>query len=107
MKKQFIIVMASVLMLVGSGQARAGTWTTLDMTGASETYVCSVDTGNIVGTYHVSGIFHGFTYNGTSWTTRDYGDYPNARTSVMGIDGSNIVGFYRLDPDNYYHGFLL
>jgi hypothetical protein len=98
-----MIVICAAIVFFCSVHAMAGTWTTIDIPGASNTYVESIDGSNIVGTYDVSGYFHGFTYNETSWATLDY---PGARTSVMGIDGSNLVGFYRLDSSNYYDGFL-
>jgi hypothetical protein len=100
MKKLFIICVA--ITLFGAGHAMAD-WVTLDYPGAVETWITEIDGSNLVGTYHVSGYFHGFLYNGTSWTTLDY---PGARTSISGIDGSNLVGHYRVDPSNYYHGFL-
>jgi hypothetical protein len=64
-------------------------------TGAYDTY-----NGNIVGAYGN----HGFLYDGTTWTTLDM---PGASTTwAFGIDGSNIVGVYRIGTSGFSHGFL-
>jgi len=102
MKTQSILVLTIVLF--GMGYAMAGSWTTLDAPGATNTSVCGADGSNLVGFYNHSWFpdNHGFFYDGTNWTTLDA---PGASgTSVYGIDGSNLVGAYTNGSGN--HGFL-
>ena len=58
----------------------------------------------IVGDYRSGGVWHAFTYDGTTYTSFDH---PQAasETTAYGISGSNIVGAYK-DGSNKYHGFL-
>jgi len=76
---------------------------TLDYPRADETWITKVEGSNVVGTYQISGIFHGFHYDGTGWTSLDY---PGAITSIWGIEENNLVGYYRIAPSEDYHGFL-
>jgi len=89
------ITICSVIVLFSSGYARAGTWTTLDYPGASNTTVNGISGSSIVGGYYdSSGNGHGFLYNGTTWTTLDY---PGAfATEAYGINISRIVGLHGL-----------
>ena len=90
------------MVLFGSGYAIAGTWTTLEMPGASWTEPHGIDGSNIVGDYWDGSHDHGFLYNGSSWTTLDM---PGANwTIAKGIDGSNIVGYYY--DGSHYCGFV-
>jgi hypothetical protein len=92
-----------VIVLLSTGYARAGTWTTLDAPGAIHTCITGIDGSKLVGSYtDVSGD-HGFLYNGTTWTTLDM---PGAAsTYIQNVDGSNFVGFY-YDSSGYEHGFI-
>ena len=71
MKKQFIIMMASVLMLVDSGQARAETQftiTDLGTLGGSISYAYGInDSGQVAGWSYLAGnsAWHAFLYDGT------------------------------------------
>ena len=49
-----------------------------------------------------SGKYHGFLYNGTSYTTLD-DSLALYDTWACGISGNNIVGIY--DDSSGYHGF--
>ena len=76
-------------------------WTMpLDKEGESHTLMYDTDGGNHVGAYY-SGSYtnpqHGFVYDGTTWTDKDWPGMHS--TSVAGIDGSNLVGCYRLIPE--------
>jgi len=89
-------------MLLGTGYARAGIWTTLDYPGAKTTEAYGISGSNIVGWYMDSSGVHGFLYDGTTWTTLDM---PGAtETIINGINGSNIVGVYR--DSSGEHSFL-
>ena len=85
-------------MLFSTGYARAGTWTTLDAPGAfgEATEVFGISGNNLVGKYEdAHGFFHGFIYNGTSWTTLQMPG--GADVCPYGIDGSNVVGSHSID----------
>ena len=84
-----------MVVLFGTGYAMAGTWTTTDLKkpGAPYgTFSRGIDGSNIVGCYWGADVYwHGFLYNGSSWTTLDM---PGAKgTYAYGIDGSKIVGY--------------
>ena len=54
--------------------------------------------------YAASFSFHGFIYDGTTYTTLDV---PGASyTYAYGIDGGNIVGRHTLYIDGRYHDFI-
>jgi hypothetical protein len=97
----------AVILLFGSAYATAGTWTTLDYPGATQSYVSGISGNKIVGYYGRSGNEHGFLYDGTNWTTIDM---PGASaTLVRGISGNIIVGEYAFSGSGwltYYHSFL-
>ena len=109
MKK--LIVFCALIVSLCTNYARAeGTWTTLDMPGASLTRIFGIDGSNIVGVYSFNPGFddHGFVFDGTNWTTLDM---PGAMsTYATGIDGTNIVGYAYYIDYNYgavrAHGFL-
>jgi hypothetical protein len=58
-----------------------------------------------VGLYlDANGVENGFLYDGTTWNTLNF---PGAKgTGVVGIDGNNLVGYYRKSPNGLAHGFL-
>jgi len=94
----------AVILLFGSAYATAGTWTTLDYPGATQSYVSGISGNNIVGYYGRSGNEQGFLYDGTNWTTIDM---PGATTTlVRGISGNIIVGEYSNSVFPLYHSFL-
>jgi len=99
----YLFVFMINLFALGSVDAMAGIWTTIDVPGeygAWPTMASDIDGDNIVGSY---GFGHSFLYNGTSWTTLDM---PGAFwTEAHGIDGSNIVGTYG-DASGGQHGFF-
>jgi len=71
--------------------------------GAGATYAYGIEGGNIVG-YYRDGSYnsHGFSYDGTTYTTLDV---PGAgATYAYGIGGGNIVGAYYVGGS--YHGFI-
>ena len=79
-------------------------YTTLDVPGATSTYVRDIDGSNIVGFYTNSdGLgYHGFSYDGTTYTTIEV---PGANeTYAYGSDGGNIVGWY--NDAGGVHGFI-
>jgi len=95
---------ASVILaaLAGGGEAKADTWTTLDMPGTSCVIPEDISGNNIVGYYRDASGVHGFLYNGTNWITLDM---PGAsETQPDGISGSNIIGRY--NNGSVDHGFL-
>jgi hypothetical protein len=79
------IAICAVIVLLGSGYALAGTWTTLDYPGTGGwTQATGISGNNIVGRYQDnSGNIHGCLYNGGSWTGLPI--IPSC------IDGSTIV----------------
>jgi len=92
-----------VTAILFSSCALAGTWTTLEKPGATETNAYGIDGNNIVGNYVQDDVGHGFLYDGLTWTTLDA---PGAiATYVQSISGNNIVGYY-MDGAGHYAGFL-
>ena len=92
--------------LVGVSQTPAGTWTTLDMPGKSDTVPFSISGNSVVGRYAdvnaQTEAWKGFYYNGTTWAALNVPGANN--TQAFGIDGNNIVGWY--DTSGPYQGFL-
>ena len=83
-------------------------WKTLKVPSPRDTYATGVSGSNVVGLYSdASGIFHGFLYNGSTYTTLDA---PTAiqvnglGTYANGISGNVIVGLFQ--DDSTGHGFL-
>lgn len=82
----------------------AGLTTILDVPGSkvNSTIVAAVSGSNFVGAYQDAGnIYHGFLYNGATYTTFDTPG--GTLTQVVGMSGGNIVGDY---SDNTEFGFL-
>jgi hypothetical protein len=101
MKRLITICLAMVLL--GSSYAMAGTWTTIDMPGAYNTYPQGISGNNVVGwSYDEYDNKHGFLYNRTTsnWTPLDKPGV--SETYPQGISGSDIVGSYY---DGDLHGF--
>jgi hypothetical protein len=77
------------------------------MPDAYGTEIYDIDGSNIVGSYtDTNSRFHGFLYDGTSWTTLDM---PGATdTYILGIDGDVIVGSYKdyINSVERTHGFV-
>jgi hypothetical protein len=103
MKKRLLFIIG--MLLCFSVSVNAITWTTLDnpVPGASNTHITDIDGSNIVGSFDLTQgsttSTYGFLYNGTTWTTLNFA------TTVYGIDGSRLVGYY-LDDDGGRHGFF-
>ena len=98
MKKQFIIMMASVLMLVGSGQVMAVTQytiTDLGTLGGDYSYVTGInDSGQVAGFSYITGTTteHAFLYDGGNMT--DLGTLGGSRSKARGInDSGQVVGW--------------
>jgi probable HAF family extracellular repeat protein len=87
--------------------AAQGTFTTIDVPGATGTNVTGINPrGDIVGQYtDADGVEHGFLLSGGEFTMIDV---PSAMsTSAIGINPEgDIVGAYT-SPDGRSHGFLL
>jgi hypothetical protein len=78
----------------------------INVPGATATQAFGITTtGQVSGTYYVSGVGHGFLKDGASYTTIDY---PGASfTSIRGIspDGTKLAGAF-VDASGHVHGFL-
>jgi hypothetical protein len=82
-----------------------GSLTILNKPGALFTEATGIDGGNIVGDYYIGAeYYHGFLYDGSSWSTLDA---PWAtHTFPKGISGDKIVGYYVDAVDGSTHGFV-
>ena len=85
------------------------TWQTLDVQGATSSYIDQIDGNKMVGNYVTAAMaandWKGILYDGSNWTTIEY---PTAAsTSVYDIDDANIVGTYRVGSysGGTFHGF--
>jgi hypothetical protein len=81
MRDAIVTTILTVIVLGITPFATAGTWTTLDRPGASNTWAYGIDGSNIVGGSSTGS----FLYDGSTWTTIDTYNY------AYDIDGSNIV----------------
>lgn len=100
-----LIILSFVLGLTRSVFAISYTYTTIDVPGASDTFVFGVnDAGQMVGHYYDASGQHGFSLSGGSFSTIDF---PGASVTVAnGInDTGQTVGYYR--DGSMYRGFLL
>jgi hypothetical protein len=68
----------------------------------------SIDGGNIVGEYTDNqGIFHGFLFDGTTYTTLDDPLFMGAGSTIAnGIDGDNIVGYTSANAGQLIASFI-
>ena len=88
-----------------------GVYTTVDVPGAATTYAYGInDAKHIVGFYQNGSIYHGFFFDGQSFTDIDYpgGDYGS--TFPVGINNNGqIIGWYAGTYNSRYgiHGFVL
>jgi hypothetical protein len=102
--KTFLTSAAAACLILFAGASAQGELlnvTTLYVPGAIDTEAYGIDGGNIVGYYKDGSYnYHGFSYDGTTYTTLDVPGASN--TEAYGIDGGNIVGYYY---DGSYHGF--
>jgi len=80
-------------------------WHQLDNPDAELTYLYEVEGAYLVGAYTDSTGLHGFHYDSVmeAWQTIDH-PQGGTHTALHGIDGNNMVGFYR-DSNNNFHGF--
>jgi hypothetical protein len=104
-----LMVSLCILHLSVRATYAAPIWQSLDAPlGTDGTGVNTAAGNNIVGCYgNSSGPmgwgWHGFLYNGATWTTFDY---PGAlETAVLGINGTDLLGWY-LDSSSRSNGFL-
>ncbi|MBN1683510.1 PEP-CTERM sorting domain-containing protein [Candidatus Bathyarchaeota archaeon] len=81
--------------------------TSINAPDASITFPRGIDNSNIVGYYlDTSSKYHGFLYNGSTWTTIDNPmAYGNSATYIEGIEGNYLVG-YHYDEFSNPHGFI-
>jgi len=88
-----LITVWMVIVLFGTGYARAGTWTTLDLPGEipHHSWITGISGNNLVG-YTLYADVSNFLYNGTNWTSLDIPDALGS-ANVMDISGNNIVGY--------------
>ena len=91
------------LFLVSSAHADLLNAATFDVPGAFRTYTYGTDGGNIVGYYSDGSDHHGFSYDGSTYTTLDVSGASNAY--VRGIDANNIAGYY-IDDSGVYRSFV-
>ncbi|HEX4415867.1 MAG TPA: PEP-CTERM sorting domain-containing protein [Lacipirellulaceae bacterium] len=101
--KPLKLVVAALLLTVATSTARAITYKTLDDPGSIRTDAFGISGNNIVGMY-ANSFYHGFLYDGTTYTPIDNPAATNF-TVASGIDGNNIVGDYS-DSSGKDHGFL-
>ena len=111
MKKQFIIMMVSVLMLVGSGQVMAVTpytITDLGTLGGSESFASGINnSGKVVGYSPIAenSDYHAFLYEGT--TMNDLGTLGGSESYAFGINNSGqVAGYSGTTGNSAHHAFL-
>jgi len=103
-KRMLFLLSVFAFVMTLSGLAHADyNFTTFDVPGA-RTSVIGIDGNNIVGQYYGSNMWHGFLYDGKTYTTLTVqgSNYNSARS----IDGNNIVGAYRDSISNNMHTYL-
>lgn len=97
----------TLILLSLSAFVAAGTWSTLDFPGATDTVITGIDGNILVGNYFENPrLSHGFIYDGRAWTSFDVTG--STEMKVTGIAGNNIVGWY-LDSGTGWgneHGFV-
>src|SRR5206468_717126 len=99
-----------LIAIAASSQASDYTFTTLDYPGALDTYPHGVSGSTVVGSYQnriPNTAFHGFIYNGSTFTTLDA---PKAALSLSGtyltgVSGGTVAGYYE-DSSYAFHGFI-
>jgi hypothetical protein len=85
---------------------RGGVYTTLDFPDSLSTTAYGISGNNIVGDYQDSdGIYHGFLYDGTNWSTLNVPFPGSTSTKTYGISGNTVVGEY-VDSSLVHHGFV-
>ena len=96
-------IFALLLWAAAASPSLAITYTTIDYPASNRTDADGISGNSIIGTY-ANDFYHGFLYNGTTYTPIDYPGGANY-TIVNGIDGNNLVGDYS-DSSGKDHGFL-
>lgn len=90
----------------GAGPSPAGTYTTVEVPGASYTAVTGVNNrGTIVGYYGDDSTEHGFIESGGELTTVDVPGTDHTRLTSIN-DAGTVTGSYLTDYGNVTHGFL-
>lgn len=110
MKTQYLLVLVSLSSLLATVSASAQlTYTTLNgPTGATNVWAEGISGNTIVGYYQdASQKFHGFSYDGSSYTTlNDPLAGKSLGTQAYGVSGNDIVGWYSDAVTGNLHGFL-
>ena len=108
MPRGIALLLAVVSLSMASESVQATTFIALPVNpaGANETEPWGISGNTMVGNYFGPGSWppQGFSYNGTTYTTLNV---PSATqgTFPLGIDGTNIVGYYR-SSGAFTHGYL-
>jgi hypothetical protein len=101
------ILLAAVVIVTGTKQTLAITFTTIDYPGATSTTASGIQGNTIVGRYvDASNAQHGFVDvdNGATYTPLDVPSTLGSNTNARGISRGNIAGFYS-DSSSVFHGF--
>ena len=104
--KNLLHMFSLALGITSAAFGQGGTFTPIDFAGSTSTLAWSNNkSGDIVGTYTIAGLTHGFKLSGGRFTTIDYPGAAN--TDVRGINNrGDVSGIYR-NADGVFHGFLL
>jgi hypothetical protein len=104
--KNLLLAFGVALGAASTAMGQGGGYTAIDFPGSSQTLAWAINrAGDIVGSYTVAGVTHGFKLAGGQFTTIDY---PGAAsTDARGINNrGDVSGIYQ-SADNVSHGFLL
>lgn len=101
--KRFLLSLLLMAGLCPGTGAVTFNYVPIDYRGVFDTRVSGIDGRNLVGTFRdAGGRYHGFLYDGSTWTVIDY---PGARnTYACGINNGKIVGWYY--DGNHTHGLV-
>jgi hypothetical protein len=87
-----------IMLLFYPAYSKAGTWTTIDYPGDTNTFPTGINGNNIVGYCKDNSGVHGFLYDGTNWTNITHPG--SALTYVEGISGNNMIGYWNDSPQS-------
>ena len=104
--KRYLLALSLILCTTSAAFGQGGTFTPIDFQGSTATVAWSNNKGgDIVGSYTVAGVTHGFRLTGGKFTTIDYPGAVN--TDVRGINyRGDMSGSYR-NADGVFHGYLI
>lgn len=109
MKRQwkcYSLAFSVALGVASTAMGQNGVYTAIDVPGSTQTLAWAIGkAGDIVGSYTIAGVTHGFRLAGGQFATVDY---PGATyTDLRGINyRGDVSGIYQ-NADNVFHGFLL